>query len=144
MRQTHFLYAAALLLVASDAFAPPYTIDWWTVAGGGGTSTAGVYTVNGTMGQPGAAGPSTNSQYYVTGGFWALPRAIQVEGAPMLTIAPAAPGQATLAWTPNAPGFVLQETWGLPQLNWTNALSGATNPVVVTITLPTKYYRLKK
>jgi len=86
----------------------------------------------------------TNGQYSVTGGFWALPTAVQVTNAPMLTIAPAGAGQATIAWTPATPGFVLQETWVLSPANWTNSPSGATNPVVVPVTLPTKFYRLFK
>ena len=33
-----------------------YSVDWYKVAGGGGTSTGGTYTVNGTIGQPDASG----------------------------------------------------------------------------------------
>jgi len=62
----------------------------------------------------------------------------------ILTIAPAAPGFALISWTPNTPGFVLQETLSLSAANWTNSSSGATNPVVVPATLPTKFYRLAK
>jgi hypothetical protein len=48
---------------------PQYALDWWTVDGGGGASTGGVYSVTGTMGQPdmplpvhrrGGLGPSLN------------------------------------------------------------------------------------
>jgi len=121
-----------------------YTIDWFTVDGGGGTSTGGVYTVSGTVGQPDAGGPMTNGQYSVTGGFWALPTAVQVIGAPVLSIASAAPGQATISWSPNTPGYVLQETWVLSPANWTNSPSGAANPIVVPAALPTKFFRLNK
>jgi hypothetical protein len=34
------------------AFAQSYSIDWYKVAGGGGVSTGGVYSVSGTIGQP--------------------------------------------------------------------------------------------
>ena len=86
----------------------------------------------------------TNGQYSVTGGFWALPIAIQIVGAPTLTIVPATPGNATISWTPNTPGFVLQETLSLSPTNWINSPSGATNPIVVAATLPTKFFRLFK
>jgi hypothetical protein len=119
-----------------------YSIDWFTIDGGGATSTGGVYSVSGTIGQPDAGGPMTNGQYSVTGGFWVLPTAVQVVGGPTLTIAPAAPGNATISWTPNTPGFVLQETLSLSATNWANAASGSTNPIVVPATLPTKFYRL--
>jgi hypothetical protein len=87
-----------------------YSIDWSKIAAGEGTSTNRQYSISGTIGQPDAGGPMTNGQYSVTGGFWALPQAVQTVGAPTLTIAPATPGFATISWTPNTPGFVLQET----------------------------------
>jgi hypothetical protein len=121
-----------------------YSITWSTIDGGGGTSTGGVYSVSGTIGQFDASGPMTNGQYSVTGGFWALPTAVQVIGAPILTIVPATPGNATISWTPATPGFVLQETLSLSPTNWVNSVSVATNPVIVPATLPTKFYRLFK
>ncbi len=86
----------------------------------------------------------TNGQYSITGGFWALPTAVQGTNAPTLTIVPATSGNATISWTPNTPGFVLHETWVLAPATWINSPSGATNPVVVPATLPTKFYRLFK
>jgi hypothetical protein len=121
-----------------------YSIDWHTIDGGGGTSTNGQYSLSGTIGQPDAGGLITNGLYSVTGGFWAFPHAVQSPGAPTLTITPAALGLATVAWTPNSPGFVLQETLSLSPTNWVNSPSGATNPIVVPATLPTKFYRLNK
>jgi hypothetical protein len=130
--------------VASSVSAQSYNIDWHTIDGGGGTSTGGVYSVSGTIGQPDAGGPMTNGQFSVTGGFWTLPQAVQTVGAPKLTIAPAVPGSATISWTPATPGFVLQESATIAPANWTNSLSGATNPTVVPAALPLKYYRLSK
>ena len=50
----------------------PYTIDWWTIDSGGGTSTGGQFAMADTVGQPDAANfPSTDNQRYVlTDGFW--------------------------------------------------------------------------
>jgi hypothetical protein len=79
----------------------------------------------------------------VTGGFWSL-IAVQTPGAPLLTIAPAGPGQASVSWNPDTPGFVLQQSLSLSPANWTNAPSGATNPIVVPATGATKLYRLHK
>ena len=121
-----------------------YSIDWFKIAGGGGTSTGGVYSLSGTIGQPDAGGPMTNGQYSVTGGFWVLPTAVQMTNAPTLTIVPAGAGQATISWAPATPGFVLQETWSLSPANWTNSISGATNPITVPAALPGKFYRLLK
>ncbi len=140
-------FVVLCLLISALCFpahAQSYSIDWSTIDGGGGTSTGSVYSVTGTIGQPDAGATMTNGQYSVTGGFWALPTAVQVTNAPTLTIAPATPGNATISWTPNTPGFVLQETLGLSPTNWVNSASGTTNPVVVPATLPTKFYRLFK
>jgi len=140
-----FLFSALCFVAVAQ-----YSIDWHTIDGGGGTSTNGQYSVSGTIGQPDAGGPMTNgpvtgtNYYSVTGGFWALPQAVQVEGAPTLTIVPATPGNATVSWTPNTPGFVLQETLSLSPTNWVNSPSGSTNPIVVPATVPTKFYRLHK
>lgn len=139
-----FVLLALLFGLSASGLAQTYAINWSTIDGGGGTSTGGVYSVSGTIGQPDAGGPMTNGVYSVTGGFWPLPTIIQTDGAPLLAIAPAGPNQATISWSPNTPGFVLQETWSLSPANWTNSLSGASNPVVVPAVVPAKFYRLFK
>ena len=133
-----------VFLCAFPTYAQSYSIDWFTIDGGGGTSTGGVYSVSGTIGQPDAGGPMTGGSHSLTGGFWALPIAVQDTNAPTLTIVPAAPGQATISWTPNTPGWILQETWTLSPANWTNSPSGTANPIVVPATTPTRFYRLFK
>jgi len=139
----------AMLLVwaalsVGQLFAQDFSIDWLTSDGGGGTSTNGTYSLTGTIGQVDASGSMTNAQYSVTGGIWFLPSVVQQPDAPVLTIVPAAPGFALISWTPNTPGFVLQESLTLEPPAWTNSPSGATNPVTVPATLITKVYRLQK
>jgi hypothetical protein len=67
------LALAALLLPAGAALANGlgYTLDWWTVDGGGGTwsDTGGRYELNGTVGQP-DVGVWGDGEYTLTGGFW--------------------------------------------------------------------------
>ena len=86
----------------------------------------------------------TGGQYTLVGGFWALPFAIQEPGAPTLAIEPFGSGQARISWSPNTPGFVLQENANLSTDTWVNAPSGANNPAIVPATLPLKAYRLRK
>jgi hypothetical protein len=143
--------ALLVLLLSSPSFQLPtahaqsYSVPWHTIDGGGGTSTGGVYRVTGTIGQPDAGGPLTNGQYSVTGGFWALPTAVQTPGAPTLTITPATPGFATISWTPaTGTNWILQERLSLTAGAWTNSPSGWTNPITVPTTLPAKFYRLFK
>jgi len=137
------LILVGCLAALSESNAQPYTIDWHKIAGGGGTSTGGVYAVSGTIGQHDAGGPMTNGQFSITGGFWVLPQAVQVSGAPLLSIAPAGAGQATISWTPPTPGWVLQESTNLVT-SWTNSVTGSTNPVTVLAVPPRKFYRLFK
>jgi hypothetical protein len=134
---------AAVSLFAFGARAQ-FSIDWFTIDGGGGTSTGGVYSVSGTTGQPDAGGPMLGGSYALTGGFWALPVAVQTTNSPTLAIVPAAAGQAQISWAPATPGFVLQESASLSPVNWTNSPSGNTNPIVVPALLPTKFYRVFK
>jgi len=56
----------------STASAQTYSVDWFALASGGGTSTGGVYTVAGTFGQPDAGGPMQGGGYSVEGGFWSF------------------------------------------------------------------------
>jgi hypothetical protein len=142
--KTILVLFGSVWMCASSATAQIYSMDRFAIAGGGGTSTGGVYSVSGTIGQADTGGPMNNGQYSVTGGFWALPTAVQVEGAPTFTIAPAAPGQAAISWAPNTPAFALQETLSLSPTNWVNSASGPTNAIVVPATLPMKFYRLFK
>ena len=138
------ILVVAASVVAVTVLAQSFSIDWHTIDGGGGASTGGVYSVSGTIGQPDAGGPMSGGNFSLTGGFWALPTAIQIIGAPTLAIVSAAPGSATISWTPNTPGFVLQETISLSPTNWVNSPSGVTNPIVVPAMLPGKFYRLFK
>jgi hypothetical protein len=137
------LLILTLSLFAHAARSQSYFIDWFTMDGGGGTSTGGVYSVSGTIGQPDAGPAMSGSNFALSGGFWSLLSVVQVSGAPTLTIVSGAPGTATVSWSPNTAGFMLQETWSLSPANWTNSLSGATNPVTVSGN-GAKFFRLIK
>jgi hypothetical protein len=63
-----------------------FLIVWYKIAGGGGTSTGGVYVVSGTIGQPDPSGAMTGGNYSLTGGFWALISVMQTPGTPTLCI----------------------------------------------------------
>jgi hypothetical protein len=79
MKTKLIFFAAALSSVAASN-AQQFTINWHTIDGGGGTSTGGVFSVSGTIGQPDAGGPLTGGNYSLTGGFWAFPFAVQTGG----------------------------------------------------------------
>lgn len=66
---------AASAIFASAAHAQ-LSISWYTIDGGGGTSTGGAFTLNGTIGQP-DAGTLSAGAFTLAGGFWSVP-----EGGP--------------------------------------------------------------
>lgn len=138
------LTTLTLALITGSAVAQTYSLNWATIDGGGGKSTGGVFTVHGTIGQPDAGRPMTGGAFAVTGGFWALPVAVQTPGAPTLTIVRVNATQARVSWSPNTPGFVLQESATLAPPNWVNSPSAAANPVTVTSGPNAKFYRLRK
>jgi hypothetical protein len=136
---------ASMVFLASVLIthAQSYSIDWSTMDGGGGTSTGGVYSVTGTVGQP-DAGVASGGVFTLHGGYWALPVAVQTTNAPVLLIVPCNPGLATVSWNPPTPGYVLQESPTLTPPNWTNSPTVSTNPIVVPAALPVRFYRLFK
>lgn len=152
--QTHFRRGAGgalllLVLTSAVAHAQDYAINWFTVDGGGGTSTGGTYTVTGTIGQP-DAGRLIGGNFTLEGGFWGIIAAIQTEGAPRLSV----------EFTNN----VVRVHWPLPGTDWvleqTNRVTGpsgvwpavtppyATNETQIYITIPApvgdRFYRLQK
>jgi hypothetical protein len=125
------LLAAGLLLSVSG-FAQTYSIDWYKIAGGGGTSTGAKYQVTGTIGQPDASGamsggPVTGTNYYsVTGGFWSLIQVVQTPGAPKLVITHTG-NQAIISWDPSATGWTLQTNNNLTTGTWGTYLGAVIN-----------------
>ncbi|HEX4342752.1 MAG TPA: hypothetical protein VH255_05140 [Verrucomicrobiae bacterium] len=144
MRLLSKIIVFSLLLIPAMVNAQSFSIDWFTIDGGGGTSSGGQYSVSGTIGQPDAGLTMVGGNYTVDGGFWAFAAAIQTLGSPTLLIVPSGAGQATISWSPNSPGFVLQETTSISPTNWVNSASGSANPIAVPAAVPTKFYRLIK
>jgi len=143
MNAAKTILGSIILAAALSASAQNYSIDWYTIDGGGGTSSGGPYTLSGTIGQP-DAGLHTGGNYTLVGGFWGA-FAVQQVGAPTLYIRPAGSGQVTISWEPNTPGFSLQESidLGLAPAGWNPSPSGGANPVTVNSTA-IKFYRLHR
>ena len=80
------LFLILLSTFCLRALGQTYSIDWYKISGGGGTSTNGPYSLSGTIGQHDAGGPMTGGSYSLTGGFWALLSVVQTPGAPTLYI----------------------------------------------------------
>jgi hypothetical protein len=138
-----------LLFVLVRASAQTYTIDWYKISGGGGTSTGGVFQVSGTIGQPDAGAAMSGGNYSVTGGFWSLFAVVQMPGAPLLAVALTQTNTAVVSWPSPSTGFTLQQNSSVGTTNWTDVGltpndNGTTKSVVVPASLGSKFYRLKK
>jgi len=77
--------ASNLLIGIALAQTGGYTLDWWTVDGGGAvSSTGGSYSLGGSIGQP-DAGTSSGGAYTLAGGFWGGVENIITHSIPLLT-----------------------------------------------------------
>src|ERR1022692_1485176 len=139
------------LLLPALGFAEQYSIDWYKVSGGGGTSSNGQYTVSGTIGQHDAGGPMTGGSYSLTGGFWAL-YAVQTPGAPVLSIKLTATNTVMVYWPSPSAGFNLQlntsvapadkGNWVTPPQSVTD--NGTIRYIIVNPPVGAGFYRLLK
>jgi hypothetical protein len=135
------------LLIPTLGLAQPYTIDWYQVAGGGGTSTGGTYSVTGTIGQPDAGTALSGDYFTLIGGFWSLVSVVQTTGGPTLFTSYAG-DKVTVYWQAQT-GWILQAN---PNLNaptgWTNSLDLVTVNGVsfhsVANSIGALFFRLKR
>jgi len=151
--KTFFRRVTLMLLVLisghqlSSALAQSYSVDWYKIAGGGGTSTGGTYTVSGTIGQPDASGAMSGGNYSVTGGFWALINVVQTPGAPTLYVAQS--GNTVTVYWQDVAGWNLVQSGNLatPVASWSPSssptLTNGTNYLNLVNPSGNLYFRLK-
>src|SRR5215468_2714595 len=123
--KTILFTVAALWCLASGA--QSYSIDWFTIDGGGGTSTGGVYSITGTIGQP-DAGQMSGGNYSLTGGFWSLFAAVQTPGFPLLRVEKTTTNTVVVAWPYPSTGFSLQQN-NLPHIGGWASVTNVVNQV---------------
>jgi hypothetical protein len=141
------LICPLLLPFGFAANAQSFSIDWYKIAGGGGTSTGSVYAVSGTIGQHDASGPLTGGNFSLTGGFWAL-YALQNPAAPTLGITLTSTNTALVYWSSPAAGFNLQVSTDLRSTNWFSPVetvtdNGGIKYIIVDPSTGNHFYRLK-
>ena len=139
-----------LLLAASMACAQQYSVDWYKISGGGGTSTNGTYAVSGTIGQPDASGTLSGGNYSLTGGFWSLISVVQTAGLPNLTITHSG-NNVIVSWPDTVTNsYALQQNVNLTvPSGWTPSsyiISTNNGTCSITITSPAGnlFFRLKQ
>jgi len=141
------LFLLFVLLIPTISFAQSYTIDWYKVSGGGGTSSNGQYIVSGTIGQHDAGGPMTGGTYSLTGGFWALISVVQTPGTPNLIITFVGPNSVVVSW-PDTGNYTLQQnnnlaaTAGWTTNSYTITTANGTNSITITPPTGNLFFRL--
>jgi len=154
MSSNHLLRATLLIAVAATAIrAEELAVDWSAFSGGGGTATAGVYTITGIISQPSAARVNSRD-FTIDGGFWSIVAAIQEPGAPKLSVRFTQAKTVVVSWPMTWPGFALWENSEAYTTNWVEV---AKEPVVVVTSRTTaekqvvvpmpagkRFYRLRK
>jgi hypothetical protein len=134
------------LLLPGFGFAQIYSIDWYKVAGGGGTSTGGTYAVSGTIGQPDAGGPMIGGNYSLTGGFWALISVVETPGVPNLVVSFVGPNSVEVSW-PNTGIYTLLQNSSVAGGGWTPSgysitTANGTNSITITPPAGNLFFRL--
>jgi hypothetical protein len=142
------IYLILFIASVSFVFAQSYSIDWFTIDGGGGNSTGGVYSVSGTIGQP-DAGHMSGGNFTLDGGFWGIIAAVQTPGSPLLRVVLTATNTVIVAWPVSSTGFGLQQNLAVNNSGgWSNVTNtvnvvGSENQVIVAPPLGNRFYRLK-
>jgi hypothetical protein len=112
----------ALLFFASSFHAyAQYSLDWFKLSGGGGTSTGSVYSITGTIGQHDSNSSMSGGNYSLTGGFWSLIGTVQTPGAPLLSVSVTISNSVLVSWPFPSTGFSLEQNGALGSPNWVAA-----------------------
>jgi hypothetical protein len=139
MKNYILISGLVLVLNSRNTHAQSYSIDWYKISGGGGSSTGGAYQLTGTIGQPDASGAMTGGNFSLTGGFWSTIKVVQTPGLPKLTITH--PGNnVIISWPTPGGNYTLQQTANLTAVaGWTTSgysVTSANGTSSITITSP--------
>ncbi len=140
------LLFAGLMLCALSAQAQSggrFTMVRSVIAGGAITgSTGGTYSLNGTVGQPGAA-VLTETRFVVSVGYWITP--------PLLVFAPKKVGNDFSISFETEPGqsYIVEYTDSLTEPNWQVLPTQTGDGTVKSVTdsapgVPNRYYRVRQ
>jgi hypothetical protein len=142
-----FCFILVLAAFSPRVSAQAYSINWYKIAGGGGTSTGGTYSLSGTIGQPDASGAMTGGGYSLTGGFWSIIAVVQSPGLPNLIVTRS--GNSVIVSWPDTGSYTLQQNANLSGGSWTTSgysvnTANGTNSVTITAPSGNLFFRLQQ
>jgi hypothetical protein len=134
-------------LFAGNLAAQSYSVDWYKIGGGGGTSSGGRFQVTGTIGQPDAGAMASGGSFSVTGGFWSAISVLSTAGLPNLYITQL--GNSVFVWWPATDYCTLQQSSNLTGGAWTSCGYGITTNngvcgMCITPASGSMFFRLKR
>ena len=140
------LFGLLGLAFCLPALAQQFSVDWYKVAGGGGTPSGSTHSVSGTIGQHDAGAAMKGNSYSVTGGFWSIIAAVPVPGVPNLVIQSLGHAGAKVSW-PNSGSYTLQQNSNLAKGTWTASgyaitTANGTNSITITPPAGNLFFRL--
>ena len=123
------LLCLALPALTGLAVESDLSIDWYTVDGGGGETSAGEFTLSGTAGQPDAGTlTSPSADFSLFGGYWGQLMAGTVQGGrPRLRLYFTNANTLVLSWPAENGDYFLQKSPSLTS-GWNNVTNA---PVIV-------------
>ncbi len=139
-----------LLLFALSASAQTFTIDWFSIDGGGAMNSTGErFSVVGTIGQPDAGPTMSGGNFSMAGGFWSLIAVVQTSGAPPLTISLTTTNTAMILWPSPSTGFFIEQNLDLGSTGWASVTNpvrddGLNNFIILNPAAGNRFYRLFK
>lgn len=137
------------LLLPAVGFAQQYSIDWYKISGGGGTSTGATYQVTGTIGQADAGSAMSGGQYSLTCGFWSLIAVVQTATAPSLAVT-CSGSSVIVSWPYPSTGWTLQQNASVANASgwqtspYTITTTGSTNSITITVPTGSLFFHLAK
>jgi hypothetical protein len=132
---------------APTLLAQSFSIDWYTIDGGGGTSSGGPFSLTGTIAEPETAVMSGGG-FTIEGGFWAILSVVPTPGAPSLRVALTSTNTVVVAWPAVASGYDLQQTPSLESPTWSATAPapiqvGDEKQVILPVLPGNLYFRLR-
>lgn len=124
-----------------------FSVDWDEIGTSAGTSSAGQFTVSGSIEPVDSGTTLQGGSYTLTSGYWSLITALQMPGAPRLVVSMKNPSTVTISWPVSPAGFLLQQSAAMNPANWVNVrevvtVSEGFNRIDVNVSKASTFYRL--
>lgn len=146
----HRLVSLLMILASSVVSDADFSIESCALVAGGQTGNAGIYMLEGTIGQCGV-NKLYSQNYSIDGGYWSIIAAVQEPGAPELSLRRTLTNTIVISWSDALIGYQLHESIDLNTTNW-NVLTNSQSVVVIfgklekqvilQTPLGNRYYRL--